>query len=157
MCIAHPSGVPWESTRYFCSRTCLVVDWPSVDLGWSGPGHLGDSVLLHVPLILQQASLRMFLPQWHRRKRARAIPQTPGARPGAGTQSLLSAKQRCMTKLRVKEGEIYSAPFMEATTELCGKGKGAKMGPLKQLATKNELPLKSRCSKSFIWAFHLGC
>ena len=93
-------------SRYFsCSHTYLVVDWSSVDLGWSGLGHLGDSVLLHRPLILQRASLGMFLRRWHRQKRARGIPQAPATRLGAGTQSLLSVKRRCVTRLRIKEGK----------------------------------------------------
>lgn len=57
------------------------------------------------------------------------------ARLGTGPPSLLLAKLRCVTELRVKKGEGYSSPFMEGIAKLRGKGKGAKLGPLKQLAT----------------------
>lgn len=133
---AHPSGAYGKSARYFCCfRTYLVVDWPLVDLSWSRLGHLGDSVLLHVPFFLQQASLGMFLCQWHGGREQEESHRPLAARLGTGTQSLLLAELRCMTKLRVKKGEIYSSPFMEGTAKLCGKGRVAKLEPLKQLAT----------------------
>lgn len=60
-----------------------MIDWPSVDLGWSGPGHLGDSVLLHVPLILQQASLGHVLAAVAQAEESKSNPTGPWGQAGS--------------------------------------------------------------------------
>ena len=166
-----------HKTAVACNSKCILFTplgsagsqpGTSAVLGWAQPhvlwltgywliyaglvwGKWGDSALLHMSFILQQASPGMSSWQWHRWNRARGIIQPlESDRLGIAHSHFYWPNQVTWSSSasRMKNTLLL---FYGRITKLCCKGCGYREGWKLRPIVYDKLPYSSRCSEGFIW------